>query len=80
MKNSITITIPDFVTQAFPILKEMTYVREFSSFITLYPDAVYYLFQTADGQSFILEELFFVSDPNGHCCYYLAAAKRSLDW
>ncbi len=127
MKNSIAITIPDFVTQAFPILKEMTYVREFASFITLYPDAVYYLFQTTDGQSFILvaidypdptdesqqvkrlsggfefefthlikpytndrclkicpndevEELFFVSDPNGHCCYYLAAAKRSLDW
>lgn len=127
MKNSIAITIPDFVTQAFPILKEMTYVREFASFITLYPDAVYYLFQTADGQSFILvaidypdptdesqqvkrlsggfefefthlikpytndrclkicpndevEELFFVSDPNGHCCYYLAAVKRNLDW
>ena len=127
MKNSITITIPDFIIQAFPILKEMTYVREFASFITLYPDAAYYLFQTADGQSFILvaidypdptdesqqvkrlsggfefefthlikpyandrclkicpndevEELFFVSDPNGHCCYYLAAAKRSLDW
>ena len=127
MKNSIAITIPDFVTQAFPILKEMTYVREFASFITLYPDAVYYLFQTVDGQSFILvaidypdptdesqqvkrlsggfefefthlikpytndrclkicpndevEELFFVSDPNGHCCYYLAAVKRNLDW
>ena len=127
MKNSINIAIPDFIAQAFPILKEATYVREFASFITLYPDAVYYLFQTTSNQSLILvaidypdpidesrqvkslsggfefefthlikpyandrclkicpndevEELFFVSDPNGHCCYYLAAAKRSLDW
>ena len=54
MKNSINIAIPDFITQAFPILKESTYVREFASFITLYPDAVYYLFQTASGQSLIL--------------------------
>lgn len=54
MKNSINITIPDFITQAFPILKEAIYVREFASFITLYPDAVYYLFQTTAGQSLIL--------------------------
>ena len=54
MKNSINIAIPDFITQAFPILKESTYVREFASFITLYPDADYYLFQTASGQSLIL--------------------------
>jgi len=54
MKNSINIAIPDFITQAFPILKETTYVREFASFITLYPDADYYLFQTASGQSLIL--------------------------
>lgn len=54
MKNSINIAIPDFITQAFPILKEATYVREFASFITLYPDAVYYLFQTTSNQSLIL--------------------------
>ena len=54
MKNSIGITIPDFITQAFPLLNEATYVREFASFITLYPDAVYYLFQTTTGQSLIL--------------------------
>jgi len=54
MKNSIGITIPDFITQAFPLLNEATYVREFASFITLYPDAVYYLFQTTAGQSLIL--------------------------
>ena len=54
MKNSISITIPDFITQAFPLLNEATYVREFASFITLYPDAVYYLFQTTAGQSLIL--------------------------
>ena len=54
MKNSITITIPDFIIQAFPILKGMTYVREFASFITLYPDAVYYLFQATPHQSYIL--------------------------
>lgn len=127
MKNSISITIPDFINQAFPILKESTYVREFASFITLYPDAVYYLFQTTAGQSLILvaidypdptdesqqvkkisggfefeftylikpyandqqlricpndeaEELFFVSDPNGRCHYYLAAVKQKLSW
>ena len=40
--------------QAFPLLNEATYVREFASFITLYPDAVYYLFQTTAGQSLIL--------------------------
>ena len=54
MKNSINIAIPDFITQAFPILKEATYVREFASFITLYPDADYYLFQIASNQSLIL--------------------------
>ena len=54
MKNSISIVIPDFITQAFPVLKESTYIREFASFITLYPDAVYYLLQTASGQSLIL--------------------------
>ena len=54
MKNSINIAIPDFITQAFPILKEATYFREFASFITLYPDAGYYLFQTESGQSLIL--------------------------
>ena len=54
MKNSINIAIPDFITQAFPMLKEATYVREFASFITLYPDADYYLFQTESGQSLIL--------------------------
>ena len=127
MKNSINIAIPDFITQAFPVLKEATYVREFASFITLYPDAVYYLFQTTAGQSLILvaidypdptdeiqqvkkisggfefefiylikpyandqhlkicpndevEELFFVSDPNGRCHYYLAAVKQKLNW
>ena len=127
MKNSINIAIPDFITQAFPILNEATYVREFASFITLYPDAVYYLFQTTAGQSLILvaidypdpidesrqvkslsgefgfefihlikpyandrhlkicpndevEELFFVSDPNGRCHYYLAAVKQKLNW
>lgn len=31
MKNSISIVIPDFITQAFPVLKESTYVREFAS-------------------------------------------------
>ena len=127
MKNSINIAIPDFITQAFPVLKEATYVREFASFITLYPDAVYYLFQTTAGQSLILvaidypdptdesqqvkkisggfefefiylikpyandqhlkicpndevEELLFVSDPNGRCHYYLAAVKQKLNW
>ena len=54
MKNSINIAIPDFITQAFPILKESTYVREFASFVTLYPDAVYYLFQTTSNQPLIL--------------------------
>lgn len=54
MKNSINIAIPDFITQAFPVLKEATYVREFASFITLYPDATYYLFQTTSNQSLIL--------------------------
>ena len=54
MKNSINIAIPDFITQAFSILKESTYVREFASFITLYPDAVYYLFHTASNQPLIL--------------------------
>ena len=54
MKNSINIAIPDFITQAFPILKETTYVREFASFITLYPDADYYLLQIASNQSLIL--------------------------
>ena len=54
MKNSISIVIPDFITQAFPILKEATYVRELASFITLYPDATYYLFQTTSNQSLIL--------------------------
>ena len=127
MRNSIGITIPDFITQAFPLLNEATYVREFASFITLYPDVVYYLFQTTAGQSLILvaidypdpmdesqqvkkisggfefeftylikpyandqhlricpndevEELFFVSDPNGCCHYYLAAVKQKLSW
>ena len=127
MKNSIGITIPDFITQAFPLLNEAAYVREFASFITLYPDAVYYLFQTTAGQSLILvaidypdptdesqqvkkisggfefeftylikpyandqhlricpndevEELFFVSDPNGRCHYYLAAVKQKRSW
>ena len=127
MKNSINIAVPDFITQAFPMLNEATYVREFASFITLYPDAVYYLFQTTAGQSLILvaidypdptdesrqvkkisggfefeftylikpyandqhlkicpndevEELFFVSDPNGRCHYYLAAVKQKLNW
>ena len=36
------------------MLNEATYVREFASFITLYPDAVYYLFQTTSNQSLIL--------------------------
>jgi len=54
MKNSINIAVPDFITQAFPMLNEATYVREFASFITLYPDAVYYLFQTTAGQSLVL--------------------------
>ena len=54
MKNSINIAIPDFIAQAFPILKEATYVREFASFITLYPDADYYLLQIASNQSLIL--------------------------
>ena len=127
MKNSINIAVPDFITQAFPILKEATYVREFASFVTLYPDAAYYLFQTTSNQSLILvaidypdptdesqqvkkisggfefeftylikpyandqhlkicpndevEELFFVSDPNGRCHYYLAAVKQKLNW
>ena len=127
MKNSINIAVPDFITQAFPMLNEATYVREFASFITLYPDAVYYLFQTTAGQSLILvaidypgptdesqqvkkisggfefeftylikpyandqhlkicpndevEELFFVSNPNGRCHYYLAAVKQKLNW
>ena len=130
MKNSIGITIPDFITRAFPLLNEATYVREFASFITLYPDAVYYLFQTTAGQSLMslilvaidypdptdesqqvkkmsggfefeftylikpyandqhlricpndeVEELFFVSDPNGRCRYYLAAVKQKQSW
>ena len=127
MKNSINIAVPDFITQAFPMLNEATYVREFASFITLYPDAVYYLFQTTASQSLILvaidypdptdesqqvkkisggfefeftylikpyandqrlricpndeaEELFFVSDPNGRCHYYLAAVKQKRLW
>ena len=127
MKNSINIAVPDFIAQAFPMLNEATYVREFASFITLYPDAVYYLFQTTAGQSLILvaidypdptdesqqvkkisggfefeftylikpyandqhlkicpndevEELFFVSDPNGRCRYYLVAVKQKLNW
>ena len=127
MKNSIGITIPDFITQAFPLLNEATYVREFASFITLYPDEVYYLFQTTASQSLILvaidypdptdesqqvkkisggfefeftylikpyandqhlricpndevEELFFVSDPNGRWRYYLAAVKQKRSW
>lgn len=54
MKNSITILLPDFIIEAFPVLKDATYIREFASLITLYPDAQYYLFQTSPERSFVL--------------------------
>ncbi len=54
MKNSITISLPDFIIEAFPVLKDATYVREFASLITLYPDTQYYLFQIPPERSFVL--------------------------
>lgn len=36
------------------MLRAATYVRDFSSLITLYPDTTYYLFQTSANDHFVL--------------------------
>lgn len=54
MNNGIDIKLPPITIDAFPILKDASYVRSFSSLITLYPDTVYYLFQKTPKKSFVL--------------------------
>lgn len=52
--NGVTINISSFLLEAFPLLKDTTYIRSFAPLITLYPDTVFYLFQKSPKQFFVL--------------------------
>ena len=56
MKNNIKLSLPKFITDAFPVLKDAEYIRSFATLFILYPDTQFYLFQSAD-QSYELKEI-----------------------
>jgi len=47
MKNNIKLSLPKFITDAFPVLKDAEYIRSFATLFILYPDTQFYLFQSA---------------------------------
>jgi hypothetical protein cdivTM_09436 len=51
MENNIKLTLPEFITNAFPVLKDSEYIRSFATLFVLYPDTQFYLFQSAGRDS-----------------------------
>lgn len=51
MKNNIKLSLPKFITDAFPVLKDAEYIRSFATLFILYPDTQFYLFQSAGHDS-----------------------------
>ena len=47
MENNIKLTLPEFITNAFPVLKDSEYIRSFATLFVLYPDTQFYLLQSA---------------------------------
>ena len=54
MNNYPRFTFPATVFEAFPILKKLTYVRQFASLAPLSPDTTFHLFSSKTGQFFVL--------------------------
>jgi len=51
MKNNIKLSLPKFITEAFPVLEDAEYIRSFAGLFILYPDTQFYLFQSAGHDS-----------------------------
>ena len=51
MKNNLKLSLPEFITEAFPVLKDAEYIRSFAGLFILYPDTHFYLFQSASRDS-----------------------------
>ncbi len=54
MNNYPRFTFPATVFEAFPILKKLTYIRQFASLVPLSPDTTFHLFSSKTGQFFVL--------------------------
>ncbi len=54
MSNYSHSMFPAIVFEAFPILKELVYVRQFASLVPLSPDTTFHLFSSKTGQFFVL--------------------------
>lgn len=46
MKNNLKLSLPEFITEAFPVLKDAEYIRSFAGLFILYPDTQFHLFQS----------------------------------
>ena len=46
MSSNIKLSLPEFVTEAFPVLKDAEYIRSFASLFVLYQDTEFHLFQS----------------------------------
>jgi hypothetical protein len=46
MSSNIKLSLPEFVTEAFPVLKDAEYIRSFASIFVLYQDTEFHLFQS----------------------------------
>lgn len=54
MNNYSNFVFPEVVFDAFPILKEVGYVRQFASLVPLSPDTTFHLFGGKDGRFLVL--------------------------
>ena len=46
MGNNLELSLPEFITEAFPVLKDAEYIRSFATLFILYPDTQFHLFQS----------------------------------
>ena len=50
MKNNIKLSLPKFIIEAFPVLKDAEYIRSFATLFILYPDTQSYELKEITGR------------------------------
>lgn len=54
MKANLAISLPKFITNAFPALAGARYIRTLAPLVPLYPDTAYHLFCSENGRLYAL--------------------------
>ena len=61
MSSNIKLSLPELVAEAFPVLKDATYIRSFAPLCVLYQDTEFHLFQSP-GRDFLRSFILVATD------------------